>query len=96
MREVRLARISAVASAMNSTPAGTWLWLAYFPLSMNWMWAKLVLVAGLVGYHHVCKSLLRKFEARQNTKSHVWFRWFNEIPVIVLLVVVLLVVLKPF
>jgi len=47
-------------------------------------------------YHHVCKSLLRAFEARQNAKSHVWFRWFNEIPVIVLLVVVLLVVLKPF
>lgn len=75
---------------------GIWLWLAYFPLSMNWMWAKLVLVVGLVGYHHVCKRLLRGFEARQNTKSHVWFRWFNEIPVAVLLVVVLLVVLKPF
>jgi putative membrane protein len=39
---------------------------------------------------------LRQFEARQNAKSHVWFRWFNEIPVIVLLVVVLLVVVKPF
>ncbi|MBS0329831.1 MAG: CopD family protein, partial [Proteobacteria bacterium] len=72
------------------------LWLAYFPFSMNWMWAKLTLVAGLVGYHHVCKGLLRAFEARQNVKSHIWFRWFNEIPVIVLLVVVLLVVLKPF
>ena len=71
---------------------GTWLWLAYFPLSMNWMWAKLALVAGLVGYHYACKSLLRQFEARQNAK----FRWFNEIPVIVLLVVVLLVVVKPF
>jgi putative membrane protein len=40
--------------------------------------------------------LLRQFQARQNTKSHVWFRWFNEIPVIALLIVVLLVVLKPF
>ncbi|MHB1216555.1 MAG: CopD family protein, partial [Thiobacillus sp.] len=57
---------------------GTWLWLAYFPLSMNWMWAKLVLVAGLVAYHHVCKGLLRAFDARQNGKSHKWFRWFNE------------------
>ena len=75
---------------------GFWLWFAYFPIDMNWMWAKLALVVGLVGYHHVCKSLLRKFEARQNTKSHGWFRWFNEIPVIVLVVVVLLVVLKPF
>jgi len=75
---------------------GFWLWFAYFPLDMNWMWLKLALVAGLVGYHYVCKNLLRTFESRQNTKSHVWFRWFNEIPVIVLLIVVLLVVLKPF
>lgn len=75
---------------------GTWLWLAYFPLSMNWMWAKLALVAGLVVYHFTCRRLLHGFEARQNTKSHVWFRWFNEVPVLVLLVVVLLVVLKPF
>ena len=75
---------------------GIWLWLAYFPLSMNWMWLKLILVVGLVGYHHVCKRLLRGFEARQNTKSHVWFRWFNEIPVVLLLIIVLLVVLKPF
>jgi protoporphyrinogen IX oxidase len=75
---------------------GSWLWLAYFPLSMNWMWAKLTLVAGLIGYHHVCGRRLRQFEVRQNTKSHVWYRWFNEIPVIVLLIVVLLVVLKPF
>jgi len=75
---------------------GIWLWLAYFPLSMNWMWLKLILVAGLVGYHHVCKRLLRDFETGQNTKSHVWFRWFNEIPVIVLLIVVVLVVFKPF
>ena len=75
---------------------GTWLWLAYWRPTMGWLWLKLILVAGLVGYHHVCKKLLRDFEARQNTKSHVWFRWFNEIPVIVLLIVVLLVVLKPF
>ena len=75
---------------------GVWLWLAYFPLNMNWMWLKLVLVIGLVGYHHVCRRLLRAFEARQNTQSHVWFRWFNEIPVVLLLVIVLLVVLKPF
>jgi protoporphyrinogen IX oxidase len=75
---------------------GFWLWNGVFATDDYWLWAKTALVLGLVGYHHVCKSLLRAFEARQNTKSHVWFRWFNEIPVIVLLVVVLLVVLKPF
>lgn len=76
--------------------SGVWLWLAYFPVDMNWMWAKLALVAGLVGYHHACARLLRAFEAGRNTKTHVWFRWFNEIPVVVLFAVVLLVVLKPF
>jgi putative membrane protein len=76
--------------------SGIWLWLACCPLSMNWMWAKLALVAGLVGYHHVMRRLLVAFEARRNTKSHVWFRWFNEIPVLVLVAVVLLVVMKPF
>ena len=75
---------------------GVWLWVMTFTLDSYWLWAKTALVAGLVGYQHVCKSLLRQFEARQNGKSHIWFRWFNEIPVIVLLVVVLLVVLKPF
>ena len=75
---------------------GTWLWLAYWLPTPGWLWLKLGLVAGLVGYHHVCKSLLRAFEARQSSKSHVWFRWFNEIPVIALGFVVLLVVLKPF
>jgi putative membrane protein len=75
---------------------GIWLWVMAFTLDSYWLWAKTALVAGLVGYHHVCKNLLRQFEARQNGKSHIWFRWFNEIPVIVLLVVVLLVVLKPF
>jgi putative membrane protein len=76
--------------------SGFWLWEMAFAANNYWLWIKTALVAGLVGYHHVCKSLLRQFEARQNTKSHVWFRWFNEIPVIVLLVVVLLVESQPF
>ena len=76
--------------------SGTWLWLAYWWPTPAWLWLKLALVIALVGYHHVCKSLLRKFDARQSSKSHVWFRWFNEIPVIALVLVVLLVELQPF
>jgi putative membrane protein len=49
----------------------------------------------LIGYHHACGSLLKKFEKGQNKRSHVWFRWFNEVPVILLLIVILVVV-KPF
>lgn len=74
---------------------GLWLWLG-FGIGGGWMHAKLALVAGLIGYHHVCGRLLKAFAAGSNTRSHVWFRWFNEIPVLVLFAVVALVVLKPF
>lgn len=74
---------------------GLWLWLGY-GFAGGWLHAKLALVAVLIGYHHGCGRLLAKFEARRNTRSHVWYRWFNEIPVVVLLIVVILTVLKPF
>ncbi len=62
----------------------------------GWMHAKLALVVAAVGYHHVCKSLLRKFEASANTKSERWFRVFNEVAVLVFAATVVLVVVKPF
>ena len=74
---------------------GLWLWLGV-GISGPWLHAKLLLVVGLVGYNHYCRKLLRDFNNGSNTRSHVWFRWFNEIPVVVLLVVIVLVVLKPF
>lgn len=74
---------------------GLWLWLGY-GISGGWLHAKLALVVLLLGYHHACGRLLRSFEAGTNPHSHKWYRWFNELPVIVLLAVVLLVVLKPF
>ena len=74
---------------------GMWLWGGY-GISGGWLHAKLVLVVLLIGYHHACGSLLKKFEAGKNTRSHVWYRWFNEVPVILLLLVVILVVVKPF
>ncbi len=74
---------------------GLWLWLGY-GISGAWLHAKLVLVVLLIGYHHTCGSLLTKFEQGRNTRSHVWYRWFNEVPVILLLLIVILVVVKPF
>ncbi|MDQ9170046.1 CopD family protein [Oxalobacteraceae bacterium R-40] len=76
---------------------GLWLWMGYgIGRSAGWMHAKLALVIILIGYHHACGSLLRKFEAGKNARSHKWYRWFNEAPVILLLAVVILVVVKPF
>ena len=74
---------------------GLWLWLGY-GIGGLWLQAKLVLVAGLVAYHLYCGKLMRDFKAGKNTHSHVWYRWFNEAPVLVLFVVVILVVVKPF
>ena len=74
---------------------GIWLWLAY-GITGGWMHAKLALVVGLVGYHHVCGRLLKDFAAGSNTRSHVWFRFFNEVPVLALIAVCILVVVKPF
>ena len=78
---------------------GLWLWLGYGigkgPGNV-WLHAKLAIVLLLIGYHHGCGVLLKTFENGRNTRSHTWYRWFNEIPVIALLAAVTLVVVKPF
>ena len=81
--------------AVPALAFGLWLWLGY-GYSGGWLHAKLALVILLIGYHHACGSLLRKFEQNRNTRSNVWFRWFNEVPTLILLATVILVVLKPF
>ena len=76
---------------------GLVMWLAYgVGQHSEWMTLKLAIVVLLIGYHHMCKSLLKKFERGENVRSHVWFRWFNEVPVLGMLGAVALVVLKPF
>ena len=62
----------------------------------GWLHAKLLLVVLVVGYHHACGSILKKFEKGVNTRSHKWFRVFNEVPVFMLLAIVILVVVTPF
>lgn len=74
---------------------GLWLWLGY-GISGAWMKLKLLLVLGLVAYHAYCGKLMRDFKLGNNTKTHIWYRWFNEVPVLVLFAVVVLVVVKPF
>lgn len=81
--------------AVPALAFGLWLWLGY-GIGGGWMHAKLALVVVLIGYHHGCGVLLKKFEAGTNTRSHVWYRWFNELPVLILLAIVILVVVKPF
>ena len=74
---------------------GLWLWLGY-GFSGGWLHAKTTLVGLLVAYHWHCGQLLKTFQNGSNTRRHVWFRFYNEMPVIVMFVVIFLVVLKPF
>ncbi|MCG8614092.1 MAG: protoporphyrinogen oxidase HemJ [Pseudomonadales bacterium] len=64
--------------------------------SQGWLHAKLFLVAILVGYHFYSGVLVKSFAANKNTRSHVFYRWFNEFPVLILVIVIILVVVKPF
>jgi putative membrane protein len=92
----RLYRFTAIPAVL-ALAFGLWLWLGYgMGWGSGWMVAKLAVVVLIVGYHHGCGRLLRKFEQGRNTRSHVWYRWFNEVPVLLLVAAVILVVLKPF
>ena len=73
---------------------GLWLWLGY-GITGVWLHIKLTLVIFLVAYHFYCGRLLTLFKQGRNIHSHVWYRWFNEIPVLLLMAVVILVVVKP-
>jgi len=81
--------------AMPALGLGLWLWLG-FGITGTWLHLKLAVVILLVVYHHLCGRFLKIFETGKNLRSHVWFRWFNEAPVVLLVAVVLLVVMKPF
>ena len=85
--------------AVPALALGLYLWLAVgigLGEGNGWMHAKLAVVVLVLGYHHVCGVLLKKFQQDRMTRGHVWFRWFNEIPVILMLTAVILVVVKPF
>jgi putative membrane protein len=76
---------------------GLWLWLGYgIGARSGWMHAKLAIVVALIAYHLWCAKLLVDFKHDRNVKSHVWYRWFNEAPVLMLFAAVILVVVKPF
>ena len=84
--------------AVPAVGLGIWLWAGYgigWGPGNAWMHAKLALVLLALGYHHACGVMLRKLATGTSQRSHVWFRWFNEVPVLLLLAIVVLVVVKP-
>ena len=85
--------------AVPAVALGLWLWLGYGigrGPGNGWMHAKLAIVLLTLAYHHLCGRLLRRLEQGADQRSHVWYRWFNEAPVLMLVGAVVLVVVKPF
>jgi putative membrane protein len=85
--------------AVPALGLGLWLWLGYgigLGSGNGWMHAKLAVVVLVLGYHHACWAMLKKFIRGESRRSHVWYRWFNEVPTLLLLAAVILVVVKPF
>ncbi|MDD2927186.1 CopD family protein [Rhodoferax sp.] len=85
--------------AVPALGLGIWLWAGYgigWGPGNAWMHAKLTMVLLVMGYHHACGVMLKKFARGEQRHGHVWYRWFNEAPVILMLIIVCLVVLKPF
>ena len=85
--------------AVPAVGLGLWLWAGYgigWGPGQGWMHAKLLVVLLVLAYHGYCGVLLRQFERNANQRSHRWYRWFNEAPVLMLVTVVVLVVVKPF
>lgn len=96
--ERKLYRGIATPSMVATIVLGIWL-LSYNPqgyLQSGWLHAKLALVVVLVGYHLYCGKLLKLFARNANTRSHIFYRWFNEFPVLLLIAIIILVVVKPF
>ena len=86
-------------SAIITVALGVWMlvdyaWAAY--IDSLWMQLKLTSVLILIGYHAYCGKLVNDFKFDRNTRSHIWYRWFNEFPVLLLVAVVIFVVVKPF
>lgn len=77
---------------------GSLLLIIWLPglMTLDWMKMKLLLVAGLIAYHIYCVRLVNVFKADANTRTHVWYRWFNEVPVLFLVGIVILVIVRPF
>jgi len=97
--ERKLYRGIMTPSAIVALVLGVWL-MSYYPITtlatMGWLHVKLVLIFILFAYHVLCGRILRDFANDDNQRSHVYYRWFNEFPVLILIAVVILAVVKPF
>jgi len=93
--ERKLYRGIMTPGAVLTVASGLWLWQGY-GIAGGWLYAKLALVVILVFYHLWCGVLIEEFRQDRNTRTHVWYRWFNEVPTVILIAAVILAAVKPF
>lgn len=96
--EHKLSRFIATPSMIAAIFFGVWLFSInprYF-LNSAWFIVKIALVVLLVVYHHMCLFYMKRLREDRNTRSHVFFRWFNEAPVLLLIGIIIMVVVRPF
>ena len=96
--ERKLYRAITTPAAVATVALGLFM-LVYnweFYRQAGWMHAKLALVVILLIYHHLCGRTVRKFQEDKNIRTHVFYRWFNEFPVLILVPVVILAIVRPF
>jgi putative membrane protein len=89
----------ATPGGVLTTIFGLWLLFAYGweqNKHMKWLHIKLTCVVLLVVYHVWCAFLMRDFKHDRNKHSHVWYRWFNEFPTLLLFVIIVMVIVRPF
>lgn len=96
--ERKLFRGITTPGGVLTIASGLALMAAYGSAALSWGWlhAKLALVALLIAYHVWCGFLARDFARGANRHSHVWYRWFNEVPTVLLIAIVILAVVRPF
>jgi putative membrane protein len=96
--ERRLFAIMTIGAGITAVFGFTLLTLnwQYLLVATHWFHVKLLLVALLFAYHYACYQLMVTFRNDANTRDHKWYRWFNEAPSLLLIVVVILAVVKPF
>ncbi|MCZ6642834.1 MAG: protoporphyrinogen oxidase HemJ [Gammaproteobacteria bacterium] len=96
--EEKLYRIIMRPAMIVSVVLGIWLvidtWESYS--TSVWLWSKIAIVVVLLGYHHYLGKLIKRFATDNNPHNEKFYRWFNEIPVLLLILIVILVVVKPF
>ncbi|MDZ7787605.1 MAG: protoporphyrinogen oxidase HemJ [Halofilum sp. (in: g-proteobacteria)] len=96
--ERKLYRGIMTPGGVATVASGLALMYAWGPVVAHWGWlhAKLVLVAALIAYHLWCGRLVRAFAEGRNRHGHVWYRWFNEAPTLLLIAIIILAVVRPF